>query len=156
MIDINEAVKRLQLHEGLRLQPYFCTKGKQTIGIGRNLDANPITEEEAKVVGDWLHGITIEGAKYLLRNDIRKTIEACKKELPFFAKLDDERQYALVDMAFNLGINGLLKFKKMLAFMWIGDYSSAAGECLKSRYAQETKSRAQRIAHLIRYGIWKI
>ncbi|MBE6452987.1 MAG: lysozyme [Alphaproteobacteria bacterium] len=156
MIDINIATKRLHLHEGLRLKPYYCIRGKQTIGIGHNLDANPITEEEAKVLGDWHHGITTEGAYYLLRRDINRTIKECRDNIKFFDSLDDERQYALVDMAFNLGIKGLLKFKNMLGYMSQCQYQKASKECLNSNYTKQTGKRAQRIAQLIKTGQWQI
>jgi len=48
MIDMSEAVQRLTLHEGIRLQPYRCPKGYLTIGVGRNLDTNPLTPEEKR------------------------------------------------------------------------------------------------------------
>ncbi|MBQ8676874.1 MAG: glycoside hydrolase family protein [Alphaproteobacteria bacterium] len=156
MLDMHTICQRLELHEGLRLQPYYCTKGKQTIGIGRNLDDNPITEQERKVVGDWSHGITRCGALYLLQHDVEKVICALKRRIKFFNSLDDERQYALIDMAFNLGIKGLMNFKKMLFFMQLKDYGAAAAECLNSRYARETKTRALRIAELIRSGVFKL
>ena len=51
-----EIVNRLEFHEGLRLEPYRCTRGKLTIGIGRNTEDNPFTAEELRVVGDWKQG----------------------------------------------------------------------------------------------------
>ena len=51
MIDMYTVCQRLILHEGLRLQPYFCSKNKLTIGVGRCIQTNPITSEEEKVMG---------------------------------------------------------------------------------------------------------
>ena len=82
MIEIRKASERLAMHEGVRLRPYFCTKGKQTIGVGRNLDDNPITPEEEKVIGDWRHGITKEAAFFLLRHDINRVVAECEKYIP--------------------------------------------------------------------------
>ena len=79
-----------------------------------------------------------------------------KKNISFWKQLDDERQYALLDMAFNLGVDGLLKFKKMLGFLWMGDYRQAAAECLNSRYAKETGKRAKRIAKTIETGRFEV
>lgn len=154
MLNINEITNRLVFHEGLRLQPYYCTQGKQTIGVGRCIDTNPFTAEELKVIGDWHHGITREQAYYLLRNDINRIIEECKKGIPFFDDLDDERQYALLDMTFQLGIKGVKKFKRMLEALGRGNYHEAAAQCLDSTYAKQTPKRAQRIAKLIDTGVW--
>lgn len=154
MIDKEAVIKRLSIHEGIKLQPYKCLAGYLTIGIGRNLETNPLTEEEKKVVGDWRHGITKNAAFFLLRNDITRVEMECKQHIPFWKQLDDERQYALLDMTFNLGINGLLKFKKMLACMSIGDYRGASKECLNSKYAKEVGKRAQRIGKIIEKGVF--
>lgn len=156
MLDIYDICQRLELHEGLRLQPYRCSKGKLTIGIGRNLNANPITPEEELVVGDWRHGITKGMAIYLLLRDLKKITDKLPKAIKFFNQLDDERQYALIDMAYNMGIKGLLNFKKMLFFMEKKDFAKAADECLNSRYAKDTGKRAERIANLIRTGVFKL
>lgn len=152
MIDMNECVQRLAMHEGIRLEPYMCPAGYKTIGIGRNLEKNPLTSEEKRVCGDYERGITKQAAFYLLRNDIERVTKECKKNISFFETLDDERQYALLDMAFNLGIKGLLKFKNMLSAMGIGCWTEASRECLNSKYAKDVGKRANRIAETIRTG----
>lgn len=156
MINENEAVQRLCLHEGIKLQPYRCPAGYLTIGVGRNLETNQLTVEEKKVCGDWQHGITKNAAFFLLRNDIKRVEAECAERIPFWKELDDERQYALVDMAFNLGVSGLLKFKKMLGWLGVGNYTQAATECRASKYARDTGERADRIARLIEEGVWRL
>ena len=155
-MDMYIICQRLVMHEGLRLQPYFCSKKKLTIGVGRCLDTNPITAEEERVIGDWRHGITKCSAMYLLQNDVNKTIKELKSKLKFFKTLDDERQYALIDMAFNLGVSGLLRFKKMLEALKNKEYQKAASECLNSKYAKDVGNRAVRIANIIATGGFKL
>lgn len=152
MIDVAEAVQRLVLHEGCRLEPYRCSAGYLTIGVGRNLETNPLTAEEKRVCGDYKSGITKNAAFFLLRNDIERVEKECSEQIPFWDMLDDERQYALLDMAFNLGISGLLKFKKMLSYLGVGNYRQAAVECLASKYAKDVGQRAERIAKCIETG----
>lgn len=158
MIDEFEAIQRLSLHEGIRLRPYRCPAGFLTIGVGRNLDANPLNLEEIKILGrrDLSSGITRQEAFLLLRRDIKKTVENCRRRIPFFDNLDEERQYVLVDMAFNLGIEGLLRFKKMLSFLGCGNYRQAAAELLSSHYAAQVKLRAERLAAVMRSGRWHL
>jgi lysozyme len=147
-------IDRLIFHEGLKLKPYKCTAGKWTIGVGRCYETNPFTAEELKAIGDWEHGITKNAALTLLRNDIA----SCKKQLlakfPFYKNLDKERQYALLDMCFQLGIKGLSKFKKMIKALENNNYEQASSECLNSDYAKQTPARAKRIANLIKTGEW--
>lgn len=147
-------MRRLEFHEGVRLMPYRCTSGKLTIGIGRNLDDNPLTPEEKRAVGDWKHGITENAAYMLLRNDIKRCINELKNAFDFYAALDVERQYALLDMDFQLGLSGLKKFKNMLKWMKMKQWKPAAEECLRSTYATQTPNRAKRIARVIREGLW--
>ena len=155
-LDMAEMITRLKLHEGCSLTPYKCPAGKLTIGIGHNVEDNPLTAEELRVVGDWKHGITREAAHYLCRNDIERCIKELKKNLKWFEKLDKERKYALIDLCFNLGIRTLLTFKKTLASIAGGNYRTAAEQLLQSKYAKQVGKRAKRIAILIETGRWEI
>lgn len=155
-IDTNDMVQRLVMHEGCELMPYKCPAGYLTIGVGRNLETNPLTEEEKKVCGDYMRGITKNAAFYLLRNDIERVKRECSKNIPFFNALDAERRYCLIDMCFNLGIKGLLKFKNMLSAMGVGNWNVASSECLNSNYAKQTGQRARRIANTIKTGEFRV
>lgn len=153
MIDINEAVQRLAFHEGCVLKPYQDHLGFWTIGIGRCYEKNPITKAEEFVIGKcWKQGITKNGAYFLLRNDIKRCIKELEKNIPFWRELDNERQYALLDMCFQLGSNGLLKFRKMLSALGVGNYAEARRQCLDSNWARQTPQRANRIANCIATG----
>lgn len=156
MLSKDEIVQRLVFHEGCVLKPYRCTEGYLTIGVGRNLETNPLTEAERKVCGDYEHGITKNAAFYLLRNDINRVVTECAKDFSFWANLDNERQYALLDMSFQLGCSGVKKFKKMLSAMGVGNWKEASAQCLDSRYAQQTPNRAKRIARTIEKGKFEI
>jgi lysozyme len=123
--------------EGLRLKPYRCTAGKLTIGIGRNLDDKGITGAEAEA---------------LLTGDIVDVARGIERALPWASRLSDARQRALINMGFNLGVPGLLGFRKMLGWMDIGDFRSAAAEARASQWAQQVGARAHRIAQQIERG----
>ena len=134
---ITKLQKQLTLHEGVRLKPYRCTAGKLTIGIGRNLDDVGITQDEAML---------------MLRTDIARALSGVRTELPWFEQLDNIRQRVLVDMAFNLGIDGLLAFRQTLSAIATGDYDRAATEMLNSRWAGQVGERARRLARMMRTG----
>lgn len=124
-------------HEGLRLKPYRCTAGYLTVGVGRNLDANGISRDEAL---------------YLLDNDIAQCIGQLRAALPWFEKEDAIRQRALIDLAFNLGTPGLLKFKNTLAAWARGDHDGAARGLEKSLWYRQVGRRGPRIVHMVRTG----
>lgn len=123
--------------EGLRLKPYRDTVGKLTIGIGRNLDDVGISEAEAHT---------------LCENDIARTIHDLERRLPQFNGYPEIVQRAVANMAFNLGVSGLLGFKNMIAALDRGDYQEAAAHALDSKWARQVGRRAQRVAALIREG----
>jgi len=131
-VDLGYAIKG---YEGLRLKPYRCIKGVLTIGYGRNLEAN---------------GISLDEAEYLFQNDLRVAIEGCRGRIEFFKELPVEAQKVLVNMAFQLGVEGLLKFKKTLQYLEQRDFASAADEMLDSHWARETPGRARELSDIIR------
>jgi len=154
-MDFNIIVKRLEFHEGLKLFPYYCTAHKLSIGIGHNIEARPWTDEERKAIGDWEKGITKNMAYMICRNDVNLCLEKLKT-LDFWKSLDEERQYALIDLCFQIGFAGLKKFRKMLKAMSEKDFKTASEQCLDSTYAKQTPKRSKRIAKLIKTGVWEI
>lgn len=136
--DLAALRQQLIRHEGLKLKPYLCPSGKLTIGVGRNLEARGISPDEAAI---------------LLDNDITDTIRQLSRALPGFMDLDAWRKRGLADIAFTVGVAGLLKFKKMLAFLWKGDYASAAREATDSRWAAQVgPDRTGYVAYLLEHG----
>lgn len=130
-------IAQLRLHEGERLFPYKCTSGRLTIGVGRNLDDR---------------GITAEESAYLLGHDIDDFWERLETELPWVLELDSVRQRVLLDMAFNLGLGGLLGFKQTLAAIRGGEYERAASMMLQSRWATQVGERAKRLSRMMWSG----
>ena len=149
---------KLVAHEGLRLQVYKDTLGIDTIGIGRNLEGRGISEEEL----DWMdipnmdaiyeHGISEADATYLAQNDVQIVEEELLRAHPCVENLDAVRQLVLIDMAFNLGVPRLCKFKKMWAAIHENKFDVAAKEMLDSRWARQVKSRSTKLAHAMHHG----
>ena len=137
MIDRAAMIRQLRLHEGERLKPYRCTAGKLTIGVGRNLEDRGISAEESAM---------------LLANDIAAEERELLRALPWVATLDEVRQRVLLDMAFNMGIVGLLGFKRTLATIQAGDYQAAATMMLDSRWAKQVGQRAERLSRMMATG----
>jgi lysozyme len=130
----------LMVHEGFRSEAYQDHLGYWTIGYGRLVDDRR---------GG---GITQDEARMLLDNDIAKAYNALSRELPYFEGLPSQVQRGLINMAFQLGINGLLNFKKMLGHIKTGDYSNAAKEALRSKWAEQTPNRAAEVTEWIRWA----
>jgi lysozyme len=129
----------LRLHEGVRQFPYRCTAGKMTIGVGFNLDDVGLFPEEIE---------------FILRNRIRLVRTRLERELRFFGSLDEVRQSVLIDMAFNLGVASLLKFRQTLKHIEQGRYGAAAAEMLNSKWARQVKGRATTLSRMMESGEW--
>jgi lysozyme len=122
--------------EGLELKLYKCTGDKWTIGVGRNLEANGISESEAR---------------FMLMNDIQRCERGLMSSATFNA-LDNVRQMAIINMSFQLGVNGCFAFRKMWAALDLKEWQAAHDEALNSRWAQQTPNRAKRIAQVLLTG----
>ncbi len=149
-LTIQEARELIKKHEGLRLKPYKDTLGFWTVGYGRCLDTKPLTDVERNIVGNPFDGISICEAEYLLDNELNEVIDKLEKQLYFFVSLPDKVKVVLVDMAYNLGISGLLKFRQTLEYISKGNYSLAADEMLKSKWAKQVGYRAVELSNMIR------
>lgn len=154
---MDKIIQRLCFNEGIRLSPYLCSQKKLTIGVGRCLDTNPLTSEELEYIGHDCRekSITKDQAFYLLRHDIKTVIDCLDRKLPWWKNLDYDRRYVLIDMCFQLGIDGLLGFKKMLTYLSTGFYKQAAEELMNSKYARQTPARAERNKYCLINGEYK-
>jgi hypothetical protein len=79
-------------------------------------------------------------------NDIRSVLAELETELPWVASSSDELKSILANMAFNLGVKGLLKFKKTIGFLALGQYQEASREMLESKWAKQVGKRAERLS----------
>ena len=156
--DKDKLMEKLVAHEGLRLQVYKDTLGIDTIGIGRNLQDRGISKEELdeldipSIDHVYEYGITEADAMFLAQNDVQIVEEELLRAHPCVEKLDAVRQLILIDMAFNLGVPRLCKFKKMWTAVHEEKFDVAAKEMLDSRWANQVKSRATKLANAMHNG----
>ena len=124
----------LERHEGYKPTIYIDSVGVETVGIGHNLH-KPLRREAI------LH---------ILRDDIDDATNECVHNFPWFADLTQPRQWAMINLCFNLGIARLLKFVKFLAAMELGNYDTAAEELKDSLWFKQVGKRGPEIVGLIR------
>ena len=128
-----EAVKLIKREEGFKSEMYQDTLGNWTLGHG----ITNLTEEESAAV------VAIR---------VEKLEDALRDEYSWFHRMNEGRQAVLVSMAYQLGLGGLSKFKKMIAALGESDYHEAAKEGLDSRWARQTPARAERAMDKLRRG----
>jgi lysozyme len=136
-VNIDAMKRELIRDEGMKLKPYKCPAGKLTIGVGRNLEANGITEREATI---------------MLEFDIERFGYELDRAIPWWRGLDEVRQRVILNMAFNLGTAKLMDFQNTLALVRAGKWAAAADAMLQSRWAGQVGKRADRLARMMRTG----
>tara|TARA_B110000483_G_scaffold241807_1_gene325781 strand:+ start:290 stop:721 length:432 start_codon:yes stop_codon:yes gene_type:complete len=119
--------KMLMRHEGVVCHLYKCKAGKNTIGVGRNLDDVGISEDEAM---------------YLLGNDIKRTTDDLDKNWGAWRTFPEIARHVCIDLVFNLGIAGFMKFRKTRQLMELGMWLQASEELLDSKYAAQLPNRS--------------
>lgn len=142
--DWQSFVKHLEVDEGFRAFPYddltgqpvHAPQGKITIGIGLNLEA----------------GIDYQEAVYLALNRMKRIDKELLFRLPFYDRLDNVRRYVLINIVFNVGINGFMKFKRLIDAMACGNYESASDEIMDSNAARQLPARYNRLATMMQIG----
>jgi lysozyme len=139
-------------HEGLSLKPYVCTAGFLTIGVGHNIEANPLPEF-MKAYLDENGEITHSMASILLASDLEQCFDEAEL-FPFFEELNEARQAVVISMIFNLGLPRFMLFKKLISALSVKNYEAATKEMLNSRWAKQVGMRAKELAHMMKTGAY--
>lgn len=129
------AVARLKIEEGFRAKAYRDTRGLLTVGYGFCVEA----------------GISQYAAEALLRAQLEERIDALLG-YPWYAACDALRQSVLLDLAFNDGVAGVLKFHNMIAAIGRQDWTRAKAELLDSDAARALPVRYALLAELLFAG----
>ena len=133
---LRTTIERIRNHEGYRATPYRDSRGIWTVGIGRNLEAVAFSSAEVDL---------------MFRNDLKRA-ERDAQKLPEYESLSPERQDVLTEMTYQMGIQGVRRFRLMLRALRDRDYDEAAEQMLDSRWHEQTPARARRLARIMRSG----
>jgi len=136
-------IQQLRRDEGEVLHAYKDKFGYLTIGVGILID-----ERKGG-------GLTSEESAWLLQRRLEGKTKELDAALPWFKYLDTVRQAALLNMAYQLGVDGLLEFRKMLAAVRDLRWAEAESHALDSDWAKQTPERARRVARQLATGAWQ-
>ncbi len=123
-------------NEGFSATVYTGKNGHNVIGYGSDIDALQITRDTGALI---------------LSNDMRR-LEINLLGVQWYDDLSVTRTIVVLDIAYNVGWRGLLKFVKMIAALKSHDYVGAAKEILDSEAALELPVRYKRNAYAMRYN----
>lgn len=128
--------ERIERHEGRRTVPYKDTEGFLTVGVGRCIDKVPFSHDEIDL---------------MLTNDIKRAKQGAESFV-VYEFLNETRREVLIEMVFQLGRNGVSKFKRFLAAALAQDWQRAYDELLDSKWARQTPNRAKELAEIFKNG----
>ena len=130
---------RVKRHEGFRNTVYKDTLDKRTVGYG-HLCVEDFWEDGKEYDEEFLTSI--------LKKDLKNAVEGAERLLKNCSILHNSAKEIVIEMVFQLGETGVSKFKNMLKALENGpDYKVASIEMLDSRWAKQTKNRAEELAN---------
>ena len=132
---MKDLINRIKHHEGYRSRVYKCTEGYDTIGYGFAIKDLELDEDMAEEI--------------LLRK-LEKLIKRVRSKFDWLDEVPREVQGVLVEMAYQMGLSGVCKFKRALKFMEHQNWEHAAEEMLMSRWHKQTPNRAKELSNIIR------
>ena len=141
MADYKNLEARIKVHEGFRNTVYLDTLKNKTIGWGHLCTKDEIWDENKEYSEEELHRVFI--------TDLNRAIDGANKlchdiELPPVAK------EIIIEMVFQLGKNGVSKFRNMWKALAEKNYIGASFEMLDSKWAKQTPNRAKSMAELMK------
>src|SRR5258708_25864323 len=115
--------RALTKHEGRRETPYVDSLGNLSWGLGYNITVRgPYTKS--------MHQQYQDDRDYLYHN-------VCAYK--WFNDCNNDRKIVILDMAYNLGLKGFLKFTGLIACLEKHDYACASVHMLSSLWARQVK-----------------
>ena len=141
-MSLDLALKLVKEAEGFSAVPYYCPSNRLTQGYGRNLEAHPLSEEEKKELNDD-GSVSEEVAETWAIKELDECEEKLKSNI-IYQKQSDIRKAVLLDMCFNIGYGGLMKFKKMWVALGNREFTQASKEMKDSSYYVQVGTRGKR------------
>ena len=133
--EVKDLLNKIKHHEGFRRRVYQCTEGYDTIGYGFAIKDLELDEDLAEEI--------------LIRK-VEKLIKRVRSKFNWLDSVPHEVQGVLVNMAYQMGLSNVCKFKKALHAMQMFQWKKAADEMLDSRWAKQTPNRAKELSDIIR------
>ena len=146
-LELDLALKLVEEGEGFYAETYLCPAGKLTQGFGRNLEVHPLSDDEKEELNEDGSVSKEVAEKWAL-----KELNECEYKLSqniIYQKQTEVRKAVLLDMCFNIGYAGLMKFKKMWFALGNKDYPEASRQAKDSAWYVQVGNRGKRNVEII-------
>lgn len=135
-------------NEGFVPHIYKDTLGYDTVGYG--FKCSDLSADELECNGGAMEPMSKEVASAILDIKLVKLKKKVYSQLGWLKFAPMNVQEAVCEMAYQMGVAGMLGFKNTLALMEAGEYEKAASNMLKSKWATQTPNRARYVADLVK------
>ena len=134
-------LENIKAHEGFSARIYKDSVGKPTVGYGFLVSA--LSPDELALNNGKAEPMSKEVAEKILNLKVAKLQKRVFQCLPWLTDKPQNVQDTLVEMAYQLGIAGLLGFRHTLGCIEAGDYAQAARNLRASLLYRQTPKRAE-------------
>ena len=148
---VDLAIKIISLDEGFRDDPYYCSEGCPTIGYGFRIEGTG--KHDPLPVGVHMSRVEADVKLRKLVQGNEKTLSTNPDLARAYTKANDAQKAVMLSIAHQIGLYGLMKFKKFLAAMASRDFKEASNQLLDSLAARQTPQRWKRNAVMIERGV---
>ena len=138
---MKDLLQKIKHHEGFVEHVYHDSLGIPTIGYGFAIKDLILDEDIAEEI--------------LIRK-LEKLQKNANSRFKWLEDMPQEVQEVVINMCYQLGINGVSKFRKAISAMQEGDWEEAADEMLDSLWARQTPNRAKELSDIVRNQVEKI
>lgn len=140
-------IDSIKENEGFKDHIYKDTLGFDTIGYGFKVSS--LSKDELELNGGIIEPMSKEVADKILKLKLAKLTSKVYDAIPWLNNSPKEVQEVVIEMAYQMGVGGVLKFKNTLNFIKENDYKNASSNMMKSLWAKQTPNRAKKLANII-------
>ena len=130
-----ELLNSIRKHEGFRSKVYNCTENYPTIGYGFAIKDLVLDEDICNII---------------LQRKLESLIRSIEFKFKWYADLPNAVKDVVIEMCYQLGVNGVSKFKKTIEHLKCEEWELAADEMLDSKWAKQTPNRAKALSDRVR------
>lgn len=151
-LSFDRIYKEISNEEGIRLKVYLDTVKIPTVGIGHNILAHSTMPIIGRVVSKVGEVISDDECRTLFKADLTSVFNDLDNHIDWWRTVDVPRQYVLISLCFNLGINGLLGFKNTLAHYKAHEWDSVVSGLQSSKWYKQVGVRGVKLCKIISTG----
>ena len=143
-------LENIKAHEGFSARIYKDSLGKATIGYGFLVSA--LSPDELKLNGGKIEPMSKEVAEKILNFKVARLRKRVPECLPWLSNKPQSIQDTILEMAYQLGLAGLMGFRHTLGCIEAGDYAQAAKNLRASLLYRQTPRRVEDYIRGLRDG----